>query len=109
MCLCNKNNKILICPQCSPPPVPPPVMPRPYILGLLKKEYIFFDFSQALQLMKKGYRLTRRCWELEGKDISIFYTSLTIEIDFNSSNNRSTWIVDQDSVLAEDWIVVERY
>lgn len=69
---------------------------------------IEFGFGEALEMMKKGYKVRRKVWKgvfkmgLNGKDnVSFLYLE-------NDEGKSIPWEnVSQTDILADDWIVVK--
>jgi hypothetical protein len=73
-----------------------------------------FDFSVALELLKKGKKLTREGWAGKGLYVQLnkggdyeFSEILPFFVIKNSLNSFNTWVPSISDLLAEDWIVVE--
>jgi len=83
-------------------------------------ENSYFNFSEALVLLKKGYMLARKNWN--EKDIFIFLVPINgfkIKMpngtEMNSQqciylkttqNNIIPWMPSQSDILAEDWFII---
>jgi hypothetical protein len=81
------------------------------------------NFSEALNLIKKGKKLQRKNWN--GKDmwITVCYSYTVHDVPFNIDwnaerkmlpfiimktvdNNIVPWLASQTDILAEDWILI---
>ena len=81
-----------------------------------KKEKNMMNFGDALKLLKEGERIQRKGWNGKGMYLSICDANISIDEykmqDFiylkTAKDTLVPWVVSQDDVLAEDYIVVER-
>ena len=73
-----------------------------------------FDFSMALELLKKGKKLARAGWSGKGLYVQLtkggdyeFSEILPFFVLKNSHNSFNTWVPSVSDLLAEDWEIVE--
>lgn len=69
------------------------------------------DFSEALRLIKDGYRLTRRGWNGRGQYVALHAADRSHQINLSYIYIRTVacdmvpWVASHTDMLAEDWVV----
>lgn len=68
------------------------------------------NFSQALEYLKKGFKITRKEWKECKKYIFLFKQGdyQSIMCGFNDESLITNWFPDYCDILAEDWIICEQ-
>lgn len=63
------------------------------------------NFSEALERIKKGDKLTRTGWRTYGAVIYLDYFNRTSRIQLRTKSGGVSWMGNSDDLLAEDWEV----
>lgn len=74
---------------------------------------LVLDFGEALDALKKGYKVARAGWNGKGMWLSMqvpdAHSKMSLPYIYmkTADNHLVPWLASQTDVLAEDWMMVE--
>lgn len=84
------------------------------LVAAIQTEETWHDFSWALDMLKQGRKVARKCWEADGSKPKLSLNGKwcgapTITRRFRLMNGRAEeeWFPLQEDILADDWYEVQ--